>query len=150
MQELNLKSKSEKDTIKLGNDFAKELKLGDVVALYGELGAGKTEFIKGLCHALNVEQMVTSPTFTIMNSYTGRLNRRELSIYHVDLYRIKNASELDEIGFDECIHSKNDIILIEWADKAGNRLSKVDYTVRFELDDDNEKIRLISIKDTSN
>ncbi|MCO5251340.1 MAG: tRNA (adenosine(37)-N6)-threonylcarbamoyltransferase complex ATPase subunit type 1 TsaE [Candidatus Kapabacteria bacterium] len=85
-----------------------------------------------------------------MNSYTGRLNRRELSIYHVDLYRIKNASELDEIGFDECIHSKNDIILIEWADKAGNRLSKVDYTVRFELDDDNENIRLISIKDTSN
>src|SRR5690606_18229308 len=99
MQEQNINSKSEKETIKLGFDFAKELKFGDVVALYGELGAGKTEFIKGLCHALNVEQMVTSPTFTIMNCYNGKINRSEVSIYHVDLYRIKNASELDEIGF---------------------------------------------------
>jgi tRNA threonylcarbamoyladenosine biosynthesis protein TsaE len=146
MQEQIYKSKSEKDTIKIGFDFAKELKLGDVVALYGELGAGKTEFIKGLCHALSVEQMVTSPTFTIMNSYTGKINHNEVSIYHVDLYRIKNVTELDQIGFDECIHSKNDIKLIEWADKAGNRLSKVDYTVRFELDEDNENVRQISIK----
>jgi tRNA A37 threonylcarbamoyladenosine biosynthesis protein TsaE len=53
--------------------------------------------------------MVTSPTFTIMNSYTGKINHNEVSIYHVDLYRIKNVTELDQIGFDECIHSKNDI-----------------------------------------
>lgn len=145
MQEQLYKSKSEKDTIKIGFEFAKEIKLGDVVALIGELGAGKTEFIKGLCQALSVEQLVTSPTFTIMNCYQGKINNQEVSIYHVDLYRINKVSELDEIGFDECIHSKNDIKLVEWADKAGNRLSKVDYKVRFELDEDNENVRQISI-----
>lgn len=139
-------SKSEKDTIKMGIEFAKELKIGDVVALYGELGAGKTEFVKGLCQAFGVEQIVTSPTFTIMNCYNGEVDNKDVSIYHVDLYRIKKAEELDEIGFDECIHSKNDIKFIEWAEKAGNRLSKIDFSISFKLDDDDENFRQIQIK----
>jgi len=138
-------SKSERDTINYGKKFAERITPGDVIALYGELGAGKTEFVKGICQQLEIEQIVTSPTFTIMNCYTGTLNESEVSIYHIDLYRIKKVEELDEIGFDECIHSPDDIKLIEWAEKAENRLSKVNFKVSFALDEENEELRQIEI-----
>ncbi len=138
-------SKSERDTINYGKKFAERITPGDVIALYGELGAGKTEFVKGICQQLEIEQIVTSPTFTIMNCYTCTLNESEVSIYHIDLYRIKKVEELDEIGFDECIHSPDDIKLIEWAEKAENRLSKVNYKVSFALDEENEELRQIEI-----
>lgn len=139
-------SKCELDTINYGKKFAERIAPGDVIALYGELGAGKTEFVKGVCQQLEIEQIVTSPTFTIMNCYTGRLNDHNISIYHIDLYRIKKVDELDEIGFDECIHSPSDVKLIEWAEKAEDRLSKLDYKISFSLDEENENLRQIEIE----
>jgi len=138
-------SNSVEETNKLGFDFAANLKRGDVLSFYGELGAGKTEFIKGMCEYLNVEEIVNSPTFTIINQYTGELDDEEVTIYHLDLYRIANTKELKEIGFDECIHSTDNIKLVEWAEKANETIDNCTYEIHFETDENDENLRHIAI-----
>jgi tRNA threonylcarbamoyladenosine biosynthesis protein TsaE len=138
-------SLSEDETIALGFKFAEHLKVGDSVALFGDLGAGKTEFIKGICDYFNVEDIVNSPTFTIINQYHGEKNKQEIHIYHLDLYRIKSPAELSEIGFSECLHSDEIIKLIEWAEKAGDLIYKWDYSVNINLSDEDENKREIII-----
>jgi tRNA threonylcarbamoyladenosine biosynthesis protein TsaE len=150
METENFKTMSEDETISLGNTFAKRLILGDVVALYGDLGSGKTEFIKGICDFFKVEEIVTSPTFTIMNQYTGIIKHNDLTIYHIDLYRIKSDKELDEIGFNECIYADDAIKLVEWAEKAENYLPGNRYSIRILTDKDIENNRLIEIEKHSN
>lgn len=137
---------NENETIKLGNDFAKNLKIGDTVAFYGDLGAGKTEFIKGICDNYNVDEIVTSPTFTIMNKYNGKINDEKVTIFHIDLYRIKKENELTEIGFEDCIYSNDSIKLIEWAEKANGQLHKTDYKITISFSDKNEDDRKILIE----
>jgi tRNA threonylcarbamoyladenosine biosynthesis protein TsaE len=129
------------ETRKLGFEFAKTLKQGDVVALYGGVGAGKTEFIKGVCDYFKVEEIVTSPTFTIMNKYFGDINGEEITIFHIDLYRIKSPKELSEVGFEECVFSENSIKLIEWAEKSGGILPEGRYNVKISQGKDNEDER---------
>ena len=146
MQTEKIVSSSENETIRLGNKFAQTLKNGDCVAFHGDLGAGKTEFIKGICDYFQVDELVTSPTFTIMNQYSGHKSHKEVRIFHVDLYRIKKIEELDEIGFEECIFARNAIKLIEWSEKADGKLKKVDYEVSISLDDNDENKRFIDIK----
>ena len=136
---------SEEETIELGKKFAERLKVGDVVAINGDLGSGKTEFIKGVCEYFNVGEMVNSPTFTIMNQYTGILNDEEVIIFHIDLYRIEDEKELIEIGFDECLHSPNYIKLIEWPEKAGNKIDIWNYKVIINTDENDENKREIEI-----
>lgn len=143
------KTYSEEETVELGRRFAHNLERGDVVALYGELGAGKTEFVKGICEYFHVEEIVSSPTFTIMNQYTG-VNRDhdEVMLYHVDLYRIDSSKELQEIGFNECTRSRNAIKLIEWAEKANGSLPRERYSVIFRFNDDDDDMRIIEIRHT--
>lgn len=136
---------SEEETIELGKKFAERLKPGDVVAISGDLGSGKTELIKGVCDYFDVADMVNSPTFTIINQYTGTLNDDEINILHIDLYRIKNEKELEEIGFDEFIHSEDFIKLIEWPEKAGDRLNNVNYRVIITTDNNDENKREIAV-----
>ncbi len=136
---------SEEETLELGREFAERLKAGDVVAIEGDLGSGKTEFIKGIGEYFNVEDTVNSPTFTIMNHYTGTLDGEEIDIFHIDLYRIENEKELAEIGFDECIHSSEYIKLIEWPNKAGDRINNLNYKIIIKTDEDNEVRREIEI-----
>ena len=99
-----------KETIKLGRELGRFLKKGNVVALSGELGTGKTHFIKGIAEALNIIDEITSPTFTIVNEYDGNIR-----LNHFDFYRLKDENELFNIGFDEYIFSDS-ISAIEWAD----------------------------------
>lgn len=138
-------SKSEEETIQLGQEFAKKLHRGDSVSFYGDLGSGKTEFIKGICRQLKVDELVSSPTFTIINQYLGSLDNVEIPIYHIDLYRIKNHEELENIGFEECIHTHNGIKLIEWAQKANGDLPKKGYRVEIKTDQQDEDLRHIDI-----
>ena len=137
---------SEDETIELGSGFAKELKPGNIVALYGDLGAGKTAFVKGVCSYFEVDDIVTSPTFTIINQYFGQYESKELTIYHVDLYRIKNKAELEEIGFDDCMYSETAIKLIEWSEKAAEFLEKADFTVKILFNDEKENERTFEIE----
>lgn len=146
MQEINWKSNNENETIELGKNFAQFLKIKDIVALEGDLGSGKTEFIKGICEYFSVQDLVTSPTFTIINQYAGLIVNKEFNIFHIDLYRIKNELELDEIGFEECLNDSDSIKLIEWPKNAGTKLSNIKYIVKIEVDENNEDIRYLSIK----
>jgi len=139
---------NEQETIELGKKFAKKLNLGNIVYLYGDLGSGKTEFIKGICEYFKVEDLVTSPTFTIMNKYIGEVKNHEIPIFHIDLYRIEKNHELNEIGFDECLFEENSIKLIEWAEKAETKLKKPTFIVRIVTDEDSENIRQIFISES--
>ena len=90
---------------------------GDTICLYGDLGSGKTNITYGIARGLDVrDQYITSPTFTFVNEYQGRL-----PLYHIDLYRLNDPRELENIGFEEYIDSDG-VTVIEWADKAEDEL----------------------------
>jgi tRNA threonylcarbamoyladenosine biosynthesis protein TsaE len=108
---------SPEQTWRVGEMLGARLRPGDTVCLYGELGAGKTSFSYGIALGLEVkEQYITSPTFTFVNEYQGRV-----PFYHIDLYRLKDAGELEGIGFEEYIDSDG-VTVIEWAERAENDL----------------------------
>lgn len=145
MEASSLRSLSEDQTIAIGQQFAADLKVGDVVALYGDLGAGKTEFVKGVCSFFNVEDIVTSPTFTIINQYAGETSEGDpVRIYHVDLYRIETMKELADVGFDDCVFAHDAIKLVEWPDKAEHMLP-AHYAVRLMPDPADDNVRIIDI-----
>jgi tRNA threonylcarbamoyladenosine biosynthesis protein TsaE len=85
-----------------------------VLAFHGEMGAGKTTFIHALCDAMNIADVVTSPTFSIINQYKTKQGQ---TVYHMDLYRIKNENEAINTGVEDCLYSGN-ICLVEWPEKA--------------------------------
>ncbi len=106
-------SKSPEETRTLAAALLKDLPAGAVLALHGELGSGKTCFVQGLASALEVKQAVTSPTFTLVNEYTGRR-----TLYHIDLYRIHGADDLTSLGLDDYLEPKDGITVIEWAERV--------------------------------
>lgn len=108
---------SPEQTWRIGEMLGSRLKPGDTLCLYGDLGAGKTNFAYGIAQGLNVrEQYITSPTFTFVNEYQGRV-----PFYHIDLYRLEDHGELENIGFEEYIESDG-VTVIEWAEKAEDDL----------------------------
>ena len=105
-------TQSEDETAALGRELASMLSVGDVLLLYGDLGAGKTAFVRGLADGLGVSRdEVSSPTFTLIQEYRGG----RLPLFHVDLYRIEDPREFDELGLDEL--AEDGVLAIEWAEK---------------------------------
>lgn len=120
---------SEEKTLALARSFARRLERGDVVALRGELGTGKTRFVKGICEAFGADQHVSSPSFIILNRYEGRdPGHRPLYLFHLDLYRVRSVEEIYDIGFEEFAYGEN-ITLIEWAERLGELLPPRRYDV---------------------
>jgi tRNA threonylcarbamoyladenosine biosynthesis protein TsaE len=105
-------SRSPADTFAFGMKTAADLRRGDVLALCGDLGAGKTHFVKGLAAGLGIATEATSPTFTLIHEYLGG----RLPLYHIDLYRLEEPEEALNIGLDEYLDG-NGVTAIEWADK---------------------------------
>lgn len=136
----------QQETVLVGQYVANLIETGYIVALTGELGAGKTELIKGICEYFKVEDLVSSPTFTIINQYQGHFKDRPIVIYHIDLYRIKNPTELIEIGFEECLADESSVKLIEWSERAGEKLNEPNIRINILVDDDNENLRQIIIE----
>jgi tRNA threonylcarbamoyladenosine biosynthesis protein TsaE len=132
---------SEIETIGLGREFSLSIRSGTTVALSGDLGTGKTRFVKGVCEGLGVREHVASPTFTIVNEYSGST----LKVYHFDFYRINSAAELDEIGFEEYIEGGG-VCLIEWADRVREILPPQRFDLFFKLGKD-ESERIITIEE---
>ena len=118
---------------------------GGVIALHGELGAGKTALVQGLAAALGVAQPVTSPTFALVIEYPLPGGRR---LVHMDLYRLKNPEALEEIGFTEYRES-DDIIAIEWAERAAGLLPAATLHVDIRLSETAPGTRLISLRPCS-
>jgi tRNA threonylcarbamoyladenosine biosynthesis protein TsaE len=105
-------TQSEAETAAVARELAATLRAGDVVLLYGDLGAGKTAFVKGLAEGLGIpREEVSSPTFTLMQEYRGG----RLTLFHVDLYRVNDAREIEELGIDEI--AADGVLAIEWAEK---------------------------------
>jgi tRNA threonylcarbamoyladenosine biosynthesis protein TsaE len=104
--------RSPEETVAFGSAYASRLSPGDVLALSGDLGAGKTHFVKGLAAGLGVSTPVTSPTFTLLHEYPGA----GLPLYHFDFYRLETEEEVLAIGLDDYL-SGDGIVVIEWAEK---------------------------------
>lgn len=132
MYEVELKTLE--DTRKIAVRLAKQIKVGDVVCLVGDLGAGKTTFTQMLCEALGTDEYVTSPSFSIMNAYTGVMDDKPFPIYHFDVYRISDADEMDEIGFDDYLFGKG-ISIVEWATKVREHIPKNAIWIELNLTD---------------
>ena len=137
-----LVTSTEDETSAAGETLARSLRAGDVVLLHGELGAGKTAFVRGLARGLGANpDDVSSPTFTLIQEYTGP----RATLYHVDLYRLEPA-EVDDLGLEELVSGEG-IVAIEWAERWSGRPDDV-YEVRIE-DIGNEQ-RRIAIRRASN
>jgi len=138
-------SNSPLETFTIGFNLGPKIKKGNIITLRGELGSGKTQLISGICKFFKIDDIVTSPTFSIYNQYFGIIEKEEVVIFHIDLYRIKNLDELNEIGFEEVIQNDSLIKFIEWPDIAKNYLSKIDIEILIKIDNQDENKREIII-----
>ena len=119
------------ETLQYGLRLGKLLHAGDIVSLFGDLGSGKTTLVKGIASALAIpERDITSASFTIIAVYKGTLRHSSVPFYHIDLYRIKDATDLDSIGIEEYIGGDG-IAVIEWAERMGTMEGSI--TVRLNI-----------------
>ncbi len=144
--EETIQTKSIEETQSFAKIFAKKLHGGDVVLLYGNLGAGKTTFVQGLANGLGIEKRIISPTFIIMRTYEiqGKSNRsadgaNAKTFYHVDLYRLKQESEIENIGLVDLMGKDDGIVVIEWPERLGGLLPKNAWEIYFETVGENER-----------
>ena len=130
-------SDSEVETAALGEDLGRTLRLGDVVLLYGDLGAGKTAFVRGMARGIGASpDEVTSPTFTIVQEYAGP----STTLYHVDLYRLEGP-EIDDLGLEDLVAGEG-IVAIEWAERWKGRPDDVIEVWIDDLGDERRRIRV--------
>lgn len=115
-------SKSEKETFTFGQELATTLKGGEILALFGDLGSGKTTFTKGLALGLGIKKTITSPTFNIMKVYpVDKVGIKKL--IHIDAYRLSNDLDVESIGLPEMIGDKDYLIIIEWPQNIWSSIS---------------------------
>lgn len=124
----DVRTNSPEETIEVGRRIGEQLKGGEVLAVCGSLGSGKTHLIKGIAAGAGAEEgrSVNSPTFVIVNEYKGRLD-----IYHIDAYRLDSVGQFEMLGFDDFCY-EGSAVLIEWADKIETALAGVEY-IRVQL-----------------
>jgi tRNA threonylcarbamoyladenosine biosynthesis protein TsaE len=135
---------SETETGQFGRFFSRQLRSGDIVALFGEVGSGKTVFVKGICEELKAEEPVNSPTYIILNEYSAQLAGNKIRIHHFDFYRIEKPKDIDELGIDEFMGAPDSISLIEWSEHIQDHLKEKYWKVVFEKQ--NEHVRKIRIE----
>ena len=138
---------SPEETQALGQALGVTLTPGAVVAFRGDLGSGKTCMIQGICHAFQVRDYVTSPTFILINEYAGKRAERVVPIYHFDLYRLSGEDDLEGLGAEEYFYGDG-ICLVEWAERADELLpeNRVDVALEY----GGEELRQITVKQMVN
>lgn len=137
-------SNSTKDTLNFGKKLASLLKKGDIITLTGELGAGKTKLTEGILSYFNLENEISSPTFTIVNEYSND----KINIYHFDVYRLEDSSEFYEIGGEE--YFDKGICIIEWAELIKDVLPLEHLKISIIKDDLNDNKRIINLEPFGN
>jgi len=138
---IDIETHSVEETQALGRKIGILLKQPLIIALIGDLGSGKTAFVQGLAQGLDVpaDYYITSPTFTLINEYPGRL-----ALIHIDLYRLETVRDLEDIGLDELLYDQA-VLAVEWADKLTDNLADGYLSMQFEIiDDEYRKINLIA------
>jgi len=126
---------SERETEELGAKLARELPDGSVVAFYGELGSGKTAFVRGMARGMGIDALVNSPTFTIVNEYVGAR-----SLFHFDMYRLGGADELYDIGWEDYL-ARNGVCAVEWSENVEDAFEGDEVVITFrKLDDTTREI----------
>jgi tRNA threonylcarbamoyladenosine biosynthesis protein TsaE len=133
-------TKSAAETTGLGRALAVQLRAGDIVAFYGDLGAGKTTMIKGIAAGLGVAEVVKSPSFVIVTEYAGKL-----PVYHVDLYRLSESSDFESIGLDSYLEGEG-VCLIEWAERAEKVLPERTIRVRMSVEGSGRRIEIAGLR----
>jgi tRNA threonylcarbamoyladenosine biosynthesis protein TsaE len=137
-----VKSGSPDETFAIGEQLAAHLAAGDVVLLYGELGAGKTLLTKGILSGLDFDvDEVTSPSFALVNLY----KTAKFDVYHIDLWRVEGGDAADAVGLDEIVESPGAITIIEWADRLGERALS-GRTFRIHIKGEGDESRAIGIQ----
>ena len=130
-------TKGEAETEAAGARFASALPDGAVIALYGDLGAGKTAFVRGMARGMGIEARVSSPTFTIVNEYLG-----DRELYHFDMYRLGSSDELFDIGWEDYL-SRGGVCAVEWSENVSDAFEGDEITVRItKLSADERKIEI--------
>ncbi len=139
-------TKSYQETQKLGLEIAKKVKDGGIIALYGNLGSGKTTFVQGLARGLGIKGKIISPTFIIVRKYELGIKNKELgakNFYHIDLYRVEDEKDITGLGLDEIISDLENIVAIEWPEKIEKILSDQRINMHFEyIEGDKRKIEI--------
>jgi tRNA threonylcarbamoyladenosine biosynthesis protein TsaE len=136
MNQFEIKTRNPEETAQFAEKLAQFLQPGDVIALEGDLGAGKTTFTKGLAKGLDIKKTVNSPTFTIIKEYRGKL-----PLYHMDVYRVEDSYE--DLGFDEYFEGDG-VTVVEWAHLIDEQLPAQILTIYlYHEDQDNRKIVLV-------
>jgi len=130
-------TKSARETEELGQKLAVSLKKGKIIGLYGELGSGKTTFVKGLAKGLGIKERIVSPTFVFIRPYACRQTKG--SFYHVDLYRLEGSQDAQGLGLEEIFAERKAIVVIEWAGKIKGILPKKRIDIFFEYHKENER-----------
>ena len=139
---MDIITKTVEETEEAGYNLAKGLKAGAVVTLYGDLGAGKTAFVRGMARGLNSKNRVTSPTFTIVNEYSG-----DLPLFHFDMYRLGSSNELFDIGWEDYL-VRGGICVVEWSENVSDAFDGSEIIVRIDKLSDTE--RKITLEDNIN
>jgi len=139
-------TKSAKETFKFGKKFAQKLKGGEIIALIGELGSGKTMFVQGVAAGLGIKEKITSPTFVLLKEYKTKISNFQSPIsklVHIDCYRMKNIEDVESIGIFDYFRRKDIVCLIEWADRIKKILPRDRIEIYFEhLGKDKRKIKI--------
>jgi len=138
-QDCRLTARSADGMRRLGRSLAAHIHPGDMVCLYGELGAGKTTFVQGLAEALGTSEPATSPSFTIVHEYLGRL-----PLHHLDLYRLGPA-DLADIGVEEILEAEA-VVVVEWAERLPSRLRCDALDIEIEFDPDQPDVRHLRLR----
>jgi len=115
----------------LAKDVARQLKGGEIFALVGPLGSGKTTFVKAIGKTLKIRDKITSPTFILLQGYETKIRSKKIMLFHLDLYRTKNYKEVKALGLNEFWGKPNTLTFIEWADKIKKYLPKKTTTINF-------------------
>ena len=134
----NIETASETETEALGARLARCLTPGTVIALYGDLGAGKTALVRGIAQGLGAPERVSSPTFTIVNEYIGG----RLPLFHFDMYRLGGADELYDIGWEDYL-SRGGVCAVEWSERVAGAFDGTELSAHLErLSDTARRVRL--------
>ena len=134
--EYKVTTHNEMETIEIAQNFESEKFPNMIICLNGELGSGKTMFTKGIANALGINEVITSPTFTIIKEYDG-----ELPLYHMDVYRLDG--NVDGIGLEE-YYTKGGVVVIEWADTIKDYLPKERLDIKFVVVDENKRVLILT------